>query len=84
MNGYFYDGSGNLIDSLPIRAEVILWVNRFSGAPQVSIPLPVDGDIPLADVRDLSISIRYTNPGFTVGETSNFELAYTAYIAWTE
>jgi hypothetical protein len=84
MNKYSYDSEGTLIGSLSLQPEVILWVNRFSGAPQVAIPLPAEGDIPLTDVRDLSISIRYTNPDFSVGETDNYELAYTAYIAWTE
>jgi hypothetical protein len=84
MNKYFYDSAGTLIGSLSLQPEVILWVNRFSGVPMAAIPLPVEGDIPLTDVRDLSITIRYTNPDFPVGETANYELAYTAYIAWTE
>jgi hypothetical protein len=82
MNKYFYDSSGALIGALSIQPEVILWVNRFSGSPSVGIPLPIEGDIPLTEVRDLSISIRYTNPDFSTGETSNYELAYTGYIAW--
>ncbi len=84
MNGYFYDSAGNLMESAPIQAETILWANRFSGAPQIGIPLPIQRDIPLEDVRDLSVSIRYTNPDFPISPTRNYELAYTAYVSWTE